>query len=423
MMRGAAILLVLAASAARAGVFTPVASVRFTDLRTISQSVQTLGKMSGNVMLKTAIPMAIRNQDAAKWFGPMRPGFDGVAVGYVDSQAIAYLASAQGRVKKDRIDSIDRAKRWTLLYPGTVSQAGFLKSHPDAKLNGNVVTIPPSRGTPYPHYAIWSADGNWVAVATSPGLAQNTFAAARPALKKPLGGALARVMMDAHGARALFGSMDFSCGAGELEVRLGRAGLELDGRLQHVGGREASLLPPNALSFAGVPANASLFGSAATAGDLRSADMFGLLGAHAGKIVRASVKYLPATAGAPQTYYIGPPPVAGNRRAPAPAASALPARARLERILPEARKRTGLDGVMFCSPVAVFRACLPNLSRTLSPMDEMKVRVAANMLRTPNGQGLGFMSWREGNVDRYFCRISNDEICATSALWGMLFMD
>lgn len=418
MKSGVFVFAIAAVMSASAGVFTPAATVRFADLRKIASSVSALGKSSGSMMMTTSIPAAIRNQRAARLFGAMRQGYDGVAVCFVDADAIARLSSPKMRGKADS-DAYDRAKRWSLLYPGTLSKAGFLKKRPDAKEKQGVVVIPGAgRGTG-PLYAIWSADGFWVAMSSSPSLAKATFGAAQGALKVPLGQNLARIRMDAHGAKAIFG--DTSCSGGEINIALTLNGLELDGTVQRVGASGA-VLPPGALAFAGVPADASLFGAASSPDDLRSADVFSLLGPSAGAIVKQSVSYLRSSGGV-QTYYIGAASSAKRGVKAQKPASAIPPRTRLERIMPEVRKHADLDGVMFCSPVAVFRACLPKISASLPPGEEMKLRLAANLLGRTNGSGLGFMSWRESSRDRYFCRVSVDELRATAALWGTLFAD
>ena len=51
------------------------------------------------------------------------------------------------------------------------------------------------------------------------------------------------------------------------------------------------------------------------------------------------------------------------------------------------------------------------------------MRMAARLLRRVRGDGLGFMSWRVGNNDLFFIRVSRDELRGTSSLWSMLFLD
>ena len=97
-------------------------------------------------------------------------------------------------------------------------------------------------------------------------------------------------------------------------------------------------------------------------------------------------------------------------------------RVRLMKLLPEANK-PGLSNVMFCSPTTVLRLYLPKVADTLMPMESAKMRMAARLLKRVRGDGLGFMSWRVGNNDLFFIRISRDELRGTASLWSMLFID
>ena len=72
----------------------PAGTVTFADLPTIASHVASLGKGMTDPILTHLVPTAIRNQGAAKLFGPMRPGSSGVAVCYVDA---AKLARSDGR--------------------------------------------------------------------------------------------------------------------------------------------------------------------------------------------------------------------------------------------------------------------------------------------------------------------------------------
>ena len=69
----------------------PACTVTFADLPTIADNVASLGKGTFDPVLTQLVPAAIRNQGAAKLFGAMRPGSQGVAVCYVDSAKLAHL--------------------------------------------------------------------------------------------------------------------------------------------------------------------------------------------------------------------------------------------------------------------------------------------------------------------------------------------
>ena len=95
----------LACGAWADGAFAPAVTVTFTDTRTIAAHVQALGKGTSDLLLNRSIPAAIVGSPAARLFGPMRPGANGVAVCYVDSQVIARIlatpANAAGRKKRE----------------------------------------------------------------------------------------------------------------------------------------------------------------------------------------------------------------------------------------------------------------------------------------------------------------------------------
>ena len=368
----------------------PACTVTFADLPTIANHVASLGKGTTDPVLTQLVPSAIRNQGAAKLFGPMRAGAPGVAVCYVDAARLAQLMQRlNGRGRKPSADEFDRAKMWSVLYPATITKAAFLAKHPDAVPQKNgALRIPAGRHSRRTLYAFFTPDGKWAALGPSAAIAVNTPAAAAGALRRPLGGDLAFIQMGPSGARALFQSDAFS--GGTIVVRMTPKGLELSGSVRLNDARRPAL-PPAAMSFPGIPTSAPLFGATSTPGDLGSADIFAMFDPDS----------LNASADVPGG---GPP------------------RVRLMKLLPEANK-PGLSNVMFCSPTTVLRLYLPKVADTLMPMESAKMRMAARLLRRVRGDGLGFMSWRVGNNDLFFIRVSRDELRGTSSLWSMLFID
>jgi len=96
----------------------PACTVTFADLPTIANHVASLGKGMTDPILTQLVPSAIRNQGAAKLFGPMRAGAPGVAVCYVDAAKLAQLMQRlNSRGRKPGADEFDRAKFWSVLYP------------------------------------------------------------------------------------------------------------------------------------------------------------------------------------------------------------------------------------------------------------------------------------------------------------------
>ena len=187
-------------------------------------------------------------------------------------------------------------------------------------------------------------------------------------------------------------------------------GLELSGRVR-LNDPRRSALPPTAMSFPGIATSAPLFGATSMPGDLGSADIFAMLDPSIADFIRKSIVFsrVPGI-----NYY--------SLSASADVPGGGVPRVRLMNILPEANK-PGLSNVMFCSPTTVLRLYLPKVADTLMPMESAKMRMAARMLKRVRGDGLGFMSWRVGNNDLFFIRISRDELRGTSSLWSMLFID
>ena len=388
----------------------PACTVTFADLPTIANQVASLGKGMTDPILTQLVPSAIRNQGAARLFGPMRAGAPGVAVCYVDAARIAQLTQRlNGRGRKPGADEFDRAKFWSVLYPLTTTKAAFLAKHPDAVPQKNgALRIPAGRHSRRTLYAYFTPDGKWAALGPTAMIAAHTPTAAAGALRRPLGGDLAFVQMGPSGARALFQSDVFS--GGTIVVRMTARGLELSGNVR-LNTAHRPALPPAALSFPGVPTSAPLFGATSTPGDLGSADIFAMLDPAIADFIRKSLAFSRA-AGA--NYY------SLNASANVPGGGA--PRVRLMKILPEANK-PGLSNVMFCSPTTVLRLYLPKVADTLMPMESAKMRMAARMLKRVRGDGLGFMSWRAGKDDLFFIRISRDELRGTATLWSMLFLN
>ena len=226
----------------------PACTVTFADLPTIANHVASLGKGTTDPVLTQLVPSAIRNQGAAKLFGPMRAGAPGVAVCYVDAARLAQLMQRlNGRGRKPSADEFDRAKMWSVLYPATITKAAFLAKHPDAVPQKNgALRIPPGRHSRRTLYAFFTPDGKWAALGPSAAIAANTPSAAAGALRRPLGGDLAFIQMGPSGARALFQSDAFS--GGTIVVRMTQKGLELSGSVR-LNAAHRPALPPAALSF------------------------------------------------------------------------------------------------------------------------------------------------------------------------------
>ena len=388
----------------------PAGTVTFADLPTIASHVASLGRGMTDPILSHLVPAAIRNQGAAKLFGPMRAGSSGVAVCYVDAANLARLTQRLGaRGRKPSADEFDRVKMWSVLYPLTTTKAAFLAKHPDVVQQKNgALRIPPGRHSRRTLYAYFTPDGRWAALGPSAAIAANTPAAAAGALRRPLGGDLAFIQMGPSGARALFQSDAFS--GGTIVVRMTQKGLELSGSVRLKAAHRPAL-PPAALSFPGIPTSAPLFGATSTPGDLGSADIFAMLDPTIADFIRKSIVFTRAPGA---NYY------SLNASADVPGGGV--PRVRLMKVLPEAVK-PGLSNVMFCSPTTVLKLYLPKVADTLMPMESAKMRMAARMLKRVRGDGLGFMSWRAGKDDLFFIRISRDELRGTSSLWSMLFLD
>ena len=388
----------------------PACTVTFADLPTIASQVASLGKGTTDPVLTQLVPSAIRNQGAAKLFGPMSPGAAGVAVCYVDAAKLARLMQQlNGRGRKPSAEEFDRAKWWSLLYPVKITKAAFLARHPDAVPQKNgALRIPPGRHSRRTLYAFFTPDGKWAALGPSATIAAHTPAAAAGALRRPLGGDLAFIQMGPSGARALFQSDAFS--GGTIVVRMTVKGLELSGSVRLNDARRPAL-PPVALSFPGIPTSAPLFGATSMPGDLGSADIFAMLDPTIADFIRRSIVFTRAPG---VNYY--------SLHASADVPGGGPPRVRLMKLLPEANK-PGLSNVMFCSPTTVLRLYLPKVADTLMPMESAKMRMAARMLKRVRGDGLGFMSWRAGKDDLFFIRVSRDELRGTASLWSMLFID
>ena len=276
--------------------------------------------------------------------------------------------------------------------------------------------MPPAPGTRGPIvYIRYSPDGRYAAVSVSPVLTRDTARAAAAALRRPLGRDLAFISMDAMGARALL--QTDSCGGGTIAVRMGAAGLELDGRVR-MPSLTQGVLPPGALAFANVPANAPLFGAGMYGQDIRGAEFFSIAGPEFGAFVKRSLAVARAPASPLVAYHL---PAWKRPGRPAPKAVAQPRR-RLAGILPEAFQRRDLANIMFCSPTEVFRQGLPRVAAGLPITEATKYEASIRLLKPVRGDGMGFMSWREGADEHFFLRLSHDELRGTAGFWSLLFL-
>ena len=144
-------------------------------------------------------------------------------------------------------------------------------------------------------------------------------------------------------------------------MRMGPAGLELDGTIRMKPGTPAGVLPPAAFGFARVPATAPLFGVTTSGSDIRSAEVFAIAGPEVSSFVGKSLVQARAPGGAVAAYHLQAWTRPGK---PPPKAVGQP-RNRLAAILPEALRRGNLENVMFCSPTEVLRQSLPRIAATL----------------------------------------------------------
>jgi hypothetical protein len=388
--------------------YRPAGTVAFASLDTIAKAVAGIaGAGSRDLVLTYTVPAAIRRQGVAILFGPMRPGAHGVAVCYVEPSIAARVAASKRPAESD----LDRIKRWTVVYPASVSRAAFLRRNPLAVPDArDTLRLPPGRHSRRTLWAWFSPDGQWAVLGPSPAMAANAYSFSAKARARPLGRDLAYLQMDASGARALFGAGVVA--GGTMAVRMGVNGLELRGS-GRMGTRMRSPLPRGAFAFAGVPVNSPLFGVTTTPSDVRVAeDVFAMAGPEFSAYVKASLRYISRPASS--DYFLNV--------ADAPAAGVPPAQ-RLARILPEAKSLPSTANVMFCSPTTVMRHCLPRVAAKMMPFDSAKLQVVLRLLRRVRGDGIGVMGWREGSQDKFFVRISRDELWGTANLWSAVLLD
>ncbi len=395
--------------------YSPSVTVTFANFKNITTAIQSIAVGTQDKIILSAVPMGIKNQPLVKLFGPMRAGANGAAVCYVDADAIRRILNSKPdnsmNAQKRRDIAIERAKHWTVLYPATFTRADLLRMRPDATVQkGGVIRIPAGQGLDRPMFAAYSPDGKWVAFAGVANLALHTFTSAKNAVSFPLGQNLVYMQMDAAGMCAIFQSSDYA--GGSLSVKMTKMGLELNGVVRKVRSEPLSVLPPQALAFAGVPAAASLFGvTSAKNGSAAAGDVFAFFGPEFAAFVKSTLVFRPAAGGA-SNYYL-------NLAAKGAKVLGCP-QARFGRILPEAKNRPGLNNVMFCSIATVMRLCIPQITQRMPPGAGLKMSLAIPMLRGVRGDGVGFMSWREKGHERFFMRISKDELRGTARLWSLV---
>jgi len=387
----------VATTAAVKSAYRPAGTVCFANLDEIAQAIAGIAH-GPDPILKEAVPAMLRKQAVRQLFGPMRPGAPGVAVCFVDPAVAARIAA----VKRPSDADADRVKRWCMVYPAACDAASFQQRHPQAVPEPDGTFKLPAGGAVRRTFWVHFPAPGWVTLAPLPRMAPAAFATARPYLEMPLGRDLAVIRMDKVAARAVFGSDIF--GGGVVRVALAPAGLEVRGDVK-MGVPTRPNLPPTALSFAGVPANAPLFGATTEPDDIRTADVFAFADKRLSAFVCKSILALRGPT--VSTYYLKPDPT-------------LPASApqqRLAQILPEAKGRP-IANVMFCSLTQMLRVYLPKAAATQMPLESAKMQMGARLLRRARGDGVGFMGWRDGAGDHFLLRFSRDELWATAPIWS-----
>ena len=387
--------------------YRPAGTVAFANLETIAQTVKNIaGPGSKDLILTTTLPNAIRRPGAAMLFGAMRPGSHGVAVCYVEPTISARLANT----KRPSDADLDRVKRWTVVYPTTMTRAAFQKNNPTAVPDAmNTFRVPPGRHSQRTLWAWFAPDGQWAVLGPSPAMAANAYNYSYKARQRAIGSDLAYIQMDSAGARAVFGSGILS--GGMVAVRMGRNGLELRGS-GRLGAELRKPFPPGAMSFAGIPPETPLFGVTTTLADVQMAvDLFALGGPEFTAYIQQSLRFVHGKGAS--GYFIDGTAAKGTGLSPAQ---------RLDKILPEARMMPSAGNAMFCSPTTVMRHCLPKVAAKMGPFDSAKLQVVLRLLRQVRGDGMGAMSWREGDEDKFFIRISRDELWGTANLWSTMLL-
>lgn len=387
------------------------ATIHFTSLDVVAETVRQLGSGSGDVILTKAVPFAIRNSWAVRLFGAMPRGTTAVAVCYVNEAELAkFVANAAQYTDPKRRDAVlDRAKSWAVMYPLSMGKAAFLAKHPEAKQVGGTYFI---KNGSDPIYVAFSADGKWAAAAAAASLARATFTAAAQAFTRPLGSNLCRIACDRAGAQALFQSQEFA--GGTIDIRMGVAGLEITGAAA-----VRSATPPASFNFdpsifAAVPGTVYLYGATTSGNDAGPvADLFNVLSPNAAFFVKKSLVFQPPRSGA-NPYMLN---IIRRDKQNRIIANGKPVQ-RIAAILPEACTRPHLDNLLYCSPANVLKLCLPRIAQTLPTGPALKCRIGATLISNANGTGMGFMSWREGAIEHFFIRISKDELRATAPLWS-----
>ena len=396
--------------------FSPAATVTFADFKTISAQVQAVGKSMKDPVLGNAIPAAIRNHDFTKMFGPMPVGSVGAAVLYADAAVVAALidagADAAARARMER--QLDRAKRWAILYPCTKTKEAFMRQYEGCVETKGVIVLPAGRGRKYKSYVMFSRDGKYVSWSSASALAKHVHTAAASRIGSSLGGSFARISMNRFGARVLFRGETFT--GGDIDFRIGSKGLEVSASFED--SEVLRSLPVSAQSFAGVTPGIQLFGVTTAPNDGAASSIFSAAGPEVANFIRNSMVFKRGINSA-TTYYLDMKQRQGQKNA---IINNLPPSQRFAAILPEARGKKNLDTVMFCSPTAVLRMALPKIASKLPLSESVQLQAGLALLRKVNGDGLGYMVWREGSRKRIFFRMSKDELRGTASLWGLLLL-
>ncbi|MBO7167083.1 MAG: hypothetical protein J6V88_06120 [Kiritimatiellae bacterium] len=398
------------------GAFSPAATVKFSDFKTLASQVAANGKAMRDPILANTVPNAIRNHEFVKMFGAMPVGSVGAAVLYVDAAVVSRLidagADANARARLDR--ELDRAKRWAYLLPCSVTKAAFIRQNEGAKESNGVITLPAGRGRQYHSYVVFSPNGKYVSWSSAAALAKHVHKSAFRAVQRSMGRSFVHISMNIFGARSLFRGETFK--GGEIDFRITQSGLEVDASLD-----DNERLYPLAVSaqrFTNVTPGIHFFGVTTAPNDGAASEIFSAAGPEVASFIRQSMVFRRASNGS-TTYFLNLKQRATEKNAIINNASP---EARFAKILPEARNKKTLDTIMFCSPTAVLRMALPRIAAKLPLKESVLLQTGVALLRKVRGDGLGYMVWSEGGKKRIFFRMSNDELRGTARLWSLLLL-
>lgn len=446
-----------------------VGSLQVADMPSLGAAVAKVGSFVGNPLATAGMAAAIADMPLMKFFGPMRPGASMVFAVFLDRKELDANPAAA-------LDGFQPG----LLYPITISKDELVKRHAGAfETNGVVVVTGGCFGGSSRNYVAFSPDGKWIGTSDHAEAAKLMLEAI-PVAEKPMDGDVVRLKIDEKGVSAICAAVKASdyadtCQMSVLEslrsvvcgLRVSDLGIDVRGAVRFAEGSEAAkcgLKPLDAqpLAFAGksavvASAQAEDCGNASQITDKEREAIFALFKKHGIDLAKfyactktpygyacevdfgAAIKMFGEDAGKtfenfdaekfmkdfaeikPDRPFAAKAPAYAESTSIRGYAPGWTVADRFAETLPEAAGKQPFS-VGFFSLSSVLKASFSHAAALIPEEQRPMLQPMIEQLAVETKRGCAQMCWTQNGAQRFFARISADEIRCVGPLVTTLTM-